>query len=232
MYLFGRTRYKVQEYELQRLMGRWFYAVTLTGRYVGAFETTMEADLNRVANLPGPQAFVEVLDRIVRSTLTHDFWTITLPGMLETSSARTPALLAYYASQNKLDAPVLFSDDKRIRDLLDPTIKTKKKSLDRHHLFPRAWLERQGITDLKLINQTANFAFLEWPDNIDISDDAPCEYLPTMRYRFKDRPVDWRRMVALHALPEGWEKLRYEEFLAQRRVLMAEIIRRGYETLT
>jgi hypothetical protein len=38
-------------------------------------------------------------------------------------------------------------------------------------------------------------------------------------------------MHELHALPEGWEHLRYPDFLTQRRQLMASIIRRGFQSL-
>lgn len=38
-------------------------------------------------------------------------------------------------------------------------------------------------------------------------------------------------MMELHALPEAWETMAYEDFLPRRRVLMADIIRRGFETL-
>ncbi|MEK7408483.1 MAG: hypothetical protein AAB225_25710, partial [Acidobacteriota bacterium] len=147
---------------------------------------------------------------------------------LETSSARSPAVFAYYAAQNLLKAPVLFSK-KRIADLFDPALKSKKKALDRHHLFPRAWLESQGITDLKLINQAANIALVEWPDDIAISDAPPAEYLPRMRERFT--PAEWDQMCRLHALPEGWEHMRYEEFLVRRRALTAEVIRWGLDQL-
>jgi hypothetical protein len=74
-----------------------------------------------------------------------------------------------------------------------------------------------------------HFALLEWPDNIDISDTPPAEYVPEMRKRFDTGA--WTRMCELHALPEEWELLSYEEFLRQRRVLMAQIIRRGFEAL-
>lgn len=58
--------------------------------------------------------------------------------------------------------------------MLDLTsLKTTKKSLERHHLFPKAWLIKEVSDDLKLINQQANFALIEWPDNIDISDAEP-----------------------------------------------------------
>ena len=231
-YLVGKTRYGVPSYDLDKLIGRWFYAVTLSGRYTNSPETVMESDLNLIKDLPDGDAFVATLNKVIQDTLTHDFWAITLPNDLDTSSARSPALFAYYAAQNLLQAPVLFSN-KRISDLLDPALQPKKRPLDRHHLFPRAWLEsdknERQVTDLKLINQTANFALLEWPDNLNISATPPFEYLPDMRSRFASE--EWERMCRFHALPEGWEHLPYDEFLAHRRVLMAEIIRKGFEYL-
>jgi hypothetical protein len=134
------------------------------------------------------------------SELTNDFWSITLPANLATSSARNPELFAYVAAQNRLGAPVVFSH-KKIADLLDPTIQTKKKALERHHLFPQAWLERQGIEDRTVKNQIANYALLEWPENLDISDRSPSQYVAEIRKRFSKG--DWERMEEFHALPEG-----------------------------
>lgn len=228
LYLIGKIRFAVPMHELDVLIGRWFYAITLTGRYTGDVESTADSDLSVVRDLPDGSAFVATLTKITQDTLTQDFWTITLPNNLETSSARSPAVFAYYAAQNLLKAPVLFSK-KRIADLFDPALKSKKKALDRHHLFPRAWLESQGITDLKLINQAANIALVEWPDDIAISDAPPAEYLPRMRERFT--PAEWDQMCRLHALPEGWEHMRYEEFLVRRRALTAEVIRWGLDQL-
>lgn len=227
-YLIGRIRCGVPEHQLQRLIGRWFFFASLTGRYTSSPESVMDGDLNRVKGISEAQPFVEVLEELMASTLTNDFWTITLPAALESSSARNPELFAYIAAQNRLGAPVLFSH-KKLSDLIDPALKTKKKPLERHHLFPRAWLEAQGETDLKVINQLANFALLEWPENIDISDDPPSVYVPKIRPRFK--PDEWERMHDLHALPKSWELLSYSDFLAERRRLMAGIIRRGFESL-
>src|SRR5262249_414789 len=147
---------------------------------------------------------------------------------LNNSSARNPELFAYVAAQNRLNAPVLFSH-KKVSELIDPALQMKKKSLERHHLFPRAWLENQGVSDLKLINQMANFPLLEWPDNVGISDTPPFEYVPEIRARFSDPEL--KVMQDLHALPEGWEQMSYDQFLIRRRELMAAIIRRGFETL-
>ncbi len=228
-YLIGRTRFGVPEHVLQRLIGRWFYATTLSGRYTSSPESVMDGDLNRIKEAADGGTYLAAMNKIITDTLTPDFWSIGLPNAMDSSSARNPELFAYHAAQNKLGALVLFSH-KKVSDLLDPTIRAKKKALERHHLFPRAWLERQGVTDLKQINQTANFALLEWPDNIEIEDTPPSEYVPEIQTRFTE--AEWRRMHEMHALPEGWELMSYDEFLRHRRVLMAQIIRRGFESLT
>ena len=227
-YLIGRKRFGLPEYRLQRLIGRWFFAASLTGRYTNSPETIMDGDLNRLKGVKDAEGFVATLEGIMANELTNDFWTVTLPANLDSSSARNPELFAYMAAQNRLGAPVLFSH-KKVADLLDPTIRATKRALERHHLFPRAWLERSGIDDLKQINQVANFALIEWPDNIDISDDSPREYVPQLRARFS--PQDWATMHEYHALPDGWEQMEYDVFLAARRKLMAAIIRRGFESL-
>ncbi len=227
-YLIGRNRYSVAEHGLQKIIGRWFFFTTLTGRYAGSPESVMDSDLSRLKDLSSADAFLSELKGIMASELTGDYWTITLPSALESSSARNPELFAYVAAQNRLGAPVLFSH-KKVGDLIDPALKANKKALERHHLFPRAWLEGQDVKDLKSINQMANFALLEWPENIAISDDSPAEYVPKVRERFTS--IEWNDMSALHALPEAWETMAYPKFLEERRKLMAAIIRRGFESL-
>ena len=227
-YLIGRLKYKAPEHKLQKAIGRWFFFASLTGRYTSSPETVMDGDLNRLKNLAGADAFLSILNTLMENELTNDFWITTLPAALESSSARNPELFAFIAAQNRLGAPVLFSH-KKISDLIDPALKTKKKSLERHHLFPRAWLEKAGETDLKIINQMANYALLEWPENVSISDDPPSNYVDEIRPRFEG--PEWKRMNEMHALPESWETMPYESFLRARRGLMASVIRRGFETL-
>lgn len=229
LYLIGRLQCDLEVHALQRLIGRWYFASSLTGRYTSSPETVMESDLNHVKDIRDSAAFVEALERIIASTLTNDFWTIALPGQLEKSASRGPALFAFYAAQCRLEAPALFSD-RKIADLLDPATYGKKQALERHHIFPRDWLEDNGVTDLKQVNQLGNFSLIEWPDNISIGATPPSEYVPELKRRFSE-PV-WDRMCRLHALPSNWETLSYEEFLKQRRVLMAALIRRGFETLS
>lgn len=151
MFLIGKCIFKLDSYELRNLIARWFFMTSLTARYSASPETTMEADLARLRSIKNGSDFVKVLDQIISDTLTDDFWTITLPNELATSSARSPSLFAYYASLNLLDARVLFSKMK-ISELLDPSIKAKKSAIERHHLYPKKYLK--SLVSLKPVIQT------------------------------------------------------------------------------
>ena len=229
LYLLGKHQCGVQEPTLSRLIRRWFVTVTLSARYSGSSESTMDGDLGDLKEARTPEAFAGSLERKIETTLTSDFWSISLPAALETSAAVAPQLLAFRAAQVVLSAPVLFSD-KKVRDLLDPAMRPPTKSVEQHHLFPRAWLKRQGITTSKRINQVANLTLLEWPKNRDLSDLPPSEYVPRLRKEFA--AGQWEHMHHLHALPPGWESMEYEHFLEQRRKMMAQLIRQAFLALS
>jgi hypothetical protein len=52
--------------------------------------------------------------------------------------------------------------------------------LERHHLFPVAYLRKQGINDQREYNQIANYAIVEWGDNSAIADSSPEVYVPEL----------------------------------------------------
>jgi len=228
MYLLGRRDYGVDGWDLRNAIARWFFMASLTGRYTSSPETQMEADLLRLRQVKNAENFVQALDGIVADTLTEDFWNITLPNELATSAARSPSLFAYYASLNLLGANALFSKLK-VSELLDPALKARKAPVEAHHLFPRAYLKKLGVTDKFKVNQIANFAWVEWDDNIDISDMAPAEYWPL--YAKRHEPKELQEMMEWHALCDNWFDMQYEQFLGARRKLMAQVIRRGFERL-
>ena len=228
-YLLGRLQCSVDGRQLDRLIARFFFAVAVTARYSGSSETVMEDDLSDVRDVHDAGEFVAALEDTIEGMLTHDFWDITLPRDLETSLSTAPAARAYVAAQIKLGAPVLFSD-RRIADLYDPSIRPQRKSIEVHHLFPKNHLkEKLHITETKQVNQAANLAYLEWPDNLAVSDDSPADYVPRLREHFSTETFD--AMMRFHALPPGWESMPYDTFLLQRRKLMAALIRRGFNAL-
>ena len=202
---------------------------SITGRYTGSPETAMEGDLARLRVVETPKQFSKVLNEIIEGQLTNDFWTITLPMDLSTSSSTSPSLYAYYASQYVLSANGLFSKLK-VSDLLQEGLRSKKSALERHHLFPKAWLERNGVLDQTHRNQIANYALVEWSDNIHISDTHPRDYLPNYLERLSN--LEKELMYYWHALPDAWQEMQFDDFLVVRRKLIAKVVSDAYMKIT
>jgi len=189
----------------------------------------MEKDLAFIRDLKAADQLLNWMNKTIESEITDDFWNITLPSRLDTSSATSPILYAYNASLNLLHAKVLFSN-KKVVDLLDPSQKGDKSAAERHHLFTKKYLKAEGITATRDTNQIANFALVEWDDNIKISGDSPEDYFPVYSQRFSEHEL--ARMCHWHALPLNWHKMEYREFLETRRKLIAKVIKEGFGHIT
>lgn len=228
LWLIGKRDLKVDLYRLREVIARWFFMVTLTGRYTDSPEARFEQDLALLRGADTADAFVRVLDREMSAVLTRDYWEVTLPNQLETAAAQSPGQFAYYASLCLLKAPVLYSK-MTVSELLDPSSKAKKSALERHHLFPRRYLERVGVREARLVNQVANYTLVEWNDNIRISDKAPRDYVPELEARFTRAKL--QQMYEWHGLAEKWYDLDYRSFVDQRKKRIALVIKSGFDKL-
>lgn len=228
LYLMGRVQFKLEEDQLRATLAKWFFMTSMTGRYAGSPESKMEFDLARFREVTDGNEFIQILETVCTEKLTSDFWETTLLTELATSSPRSPSFFAYIASLNLLDAKGLFSKLK-VSDLISPSVKAKKSALERHHLFPKSYLESIGIKGVKKTNQIANYALIEWKKNITISDKDPKSYLPEQQEGVSSEELS--QMYYWHALPKGWEEMDYFEFLKKRREMIAKVIKAGYEKL-
>jgi hypothetical protein len=228
LYLIGRTELQVDEHELRRAIAQWVFMTSLTGRYTSSPESQMEFDLARLRVVNTPDGFLAIINDICAAALTNDFWSITLPSDLATSAARGPSIFAFFAALNVLDARALYSNH-QVRELMDPAIHGTRSSLERHHLFPVAYLKTQAISDQRDYNQIANFAIVEWGDNTAISDAPPSQYVPALEARFDAKML--QEMYRHHALPLGWHGMAYDTFLRERRIKIAQTIQAAYEKL-
>lgn len=240
LWLIGRVDHHVPLDQLREAIARWFFMAHTTSRYSGSFESQAERDFRLIDEMAGSIGFVAALNKVVDETLTSDFWTITLPNELSTSASRSPALFAYYAALNILDADALLSTGK-VRERLDPAV-ISKKGIERHHLYPRAYLrDTLKVKDNRQINQIANMALVEWNDNIAISDAPPHVYWP-QQVTSKTTPdasghvvLDPARLQVQeehHALPKDWTSLSFNDFLVRRRQLIAAVIRKAFERVS
>jgi len=229
LYLIGKEDFKVSDKELQRGIAQWFFMSIITTRYVSSSpESAMERDLADLRSVKNADEFVNWINNTIKSELTTDFWEMTLPTRMETSSSNSPYNNAYIAALHLLDARALFSEI-RIWDALDPTTKARKSKVERHHLFPKNYLHTFGLKGTRITNQIANYAYVEWRDNIKISDTPPSEYLVEFTKHFSKDKLD--KMYYWHALPKDWEELTYNQFLEERRVLMSKVTRDGFKQL-
>lgn len=231
LWIIGRTDFKVPIDELREVMARWYFMSQITGRYTNSPETRMQEELNRLDGLTiSAESFVSALNEQISAAVPDDWWTVTLIDALNTSSSGAPAYAGYIAALNILDADVLLATSK-VKDWLSP--RRGVKGIEKHHLFPRDYLKNKlGLKDNKRINQVANFALVEWSDNIAISNQPPKEYWPQ---EVADKKLEVARRVRQeewHALPDGWTTLDYDDFLHQRRVLMARVVHEGFKRLT
>ena len=230
LWLHGKRR-GIERRHLENLLARWFYAAAVTGRYSGSSESTLAGDLHALTS--DDVDMVQAVERRLASIVTDDYFTTTLPEELDSRSWRNKAMFAYEAAQVVLDSPVLFSPtEEKVSHRLAPTT-TTVKGIERHHLFPRAYLQREtGLTGhawSALANRPANSSLVDWIENGDISDDAPAVYWPVMAQRLD--PAALQEQMRHHALYDGWWESDYDEFCERRRELMAAMIRRGYQRL-
>lgn len=230
-YLIAKHRFHASYNENMHLTSLWFFYASLVSLYTGSFESTVESHLNSIKDLSTLKEYKDFILSRVNERLTNDYFDITLVGSegLAVSGKGNNAWNAYVAALNIMDAKILFSKSNlSVSKLFEPGTDGNRKSLEKHHLFPKAHMKAQGYTDAK-INQMANYAFIDWKDNMDILDDAPSVYYPIVCEGRSDEEI--LRMEEENALPHGWENMPYEDFLVERRKLMAAKIKQAFDLL-
>ena len=231
-WLIGKYDFGINISDLKKIISKAIFFFNLTSRYSASFESLIENELKELSELskePSVDKFSSYFENIEKSELTNDFFNISLVEKLRSSSSINPAFLTYIASQNILGAKVLFSKPSITTvSSYDEWINGSRKAVELHHLFPKKYLKDNGFKK-KEINQVANYAFIEWTDNMDISDEPPSIYFSQQVKGMNEQEI--KDMLVLHALPYKWEEQDYLSFIEERRLLMAKVIKEGYEKL-
>ena len=218
--------------QIKHYVQKWFVLSTLTSRYIGSPESQMDRDMRSIQE----KGFLSFLADTEASALSETFWTVTLPQNLETSSVNSPAFNVFLAAQEHLNCNSLFMNGLKVGDLI--TI-----SGDIHHIFPRAYLRDKGVNSKTKYNQVANYIYLDPQVNKAISDSAPCEYFGRALRQCETKELELGNITELTLLKENlaencipetvieMDASRYDEFLIERRKLMAAMMRRYYMSL-
>ena len=228
LYLIGKYSYKVPPMRLNQVITKWIFMATITLFYTGSTESEVEKQFADLRDIKDAEGFVSYLESVIETRLTDDYFAYTLPSSLEGSSANSPAWFGYVASLIVLGTPMLFSTAPLSQHFVVGS-SGDKSSIDRHHIFPKNYLTQIGYDNDRDRNQIANFTYLDYNTNIAIGDKAPAEYVG--EYRQKLGEEGYALTCKQNALPLGFEEMEYQDFLKQRRLLMAETVRAAYRKL-
>ncbi len=230
LYLRGRAE-GMPAADLERVVRRWYAMSVLLGRYAGSPETAFDFDIRQV-EARGLAAYAKA---VIQTELPDSFWSTLLPQNMDTSSASSPMFLAYQAAQVKLGDRGFLSHNITVRDLL-------LNRSDLHHVFPRNHLKKKGLQRGRY-NQIANFVLAQSEINIAIGDTAPEVYFEELaeqcsggkkKYGGITDIKEMRANLRMNCLPEPLLKGKvpsYDEFLQQRRTLMAQKIKTWFDGL-
>lgn len=114
---------------------------------------------------------------------------------------------------------------------------------DVHHIFPRAYLKKNGYSNRNQYNQVANYTYLDTQVNIKIGSKAPIEYLNEAITQCETKELVIGSIIDKHNLDSNllensipletyqYDSEDYLKFLELRRKMMAQKLKRYYYSI-
>ena len=216
---------------IEKYVKKWFVLTLLTGRYSGSPESQFDFDIKNISK----KDFGEYLKEIEEAQLSDAFWNAELIQRLNTSSSTSPVFNVFLASQCYFNDKGFLSKDITVKNLIE-------QRGDVHHIFPKDLLKKKGLTRGQY-NQIANYVYTQSEINIKIGNKPIEQYLQEVKEQCNGGELkyggisDWNSLIEnfkQNAVPLDIFEMTmddYQDFLIQRRQLMAEKMRKYYETL-
>lgn len=230
--LFLKLREKrVNRDTIKRLVVKWFVMSLLTGRYSGSPESQFDFDIKQISK----DGAEKILQSIEDGQLSEAYWNSHLIQELDKASVNNPFLNLFFAAQIKVGDKGFLSTDITVGNMIE-------HRGDIHHLFPREYLKKNGLQRGDY-NQIANFVYAQSEINIKVSKKAPKEYMTEVIKQTNGGELKYGGITDKKALaenlkqnciPVGFEEMElgdYENFLKERRKLMAKKIKEYYCSL-
>ncbi len=210
---------------------KWLVLSILTKRYSASPESTMDRDIKDI----NKNGIEKVITEIEEGDLSENYWKVGLVQDLRKATISNPFLKLFFTAQIFFQDKALFSESISVQSLI-----TRRGDI--HHIFPRDFLKKQGLSRGDY-NQIANFAYLQQEINVKIGNRPPKEYFGEILKQCQTKSVkyggiceekDLFENMKANAIPREIFKMdisAYEDFLEERRKLMAEKIERFYKDL-
>lgn len=232
LYLILHKEDGIEKTQIKHYVSKWYVFTTLTSRYITSPETMMDIDIRRIRE----KGFLPYFAELEEANLSDTFWKVALVQNLETSAVNSPYFNVFLASQVHASDDSLLMNGTKVRDLITTMG-------DIHHIFPKDYLKENGIIEKSKYNQIANYTHLDTTTNISIGNNAPNDYINAtfeqcdtgnLKYgNISDKSLLVKNLET-NCIPQDIQNMNavdYEKFLIERRKLMAQKIKRYYESL-
>jgi hypothetical protein len=232
LYLILNNNNQIDKTQIKHYVSKWYVFATLTSRYISSPETMMDMDIRRISE----KGFLEYLKEMEEANLSEAFWNVRLVQDLGTSVINSPFFNVFLAAQVHCNDNSFMMNGTKVCDLII-TIG------DVHHIFPKKYLQNNGITEKSKYNQIANYTFLDSQTNISIGEKPPKEYINILFEQCKTKKLKYGNITDIDLLKENlkancipeniaeMDMTDYEVFLIERRKLMAKKIKDYYYSL-
>ena len=228
LYIFLKDK-KVEANTIEKVVRKWIVLSILTGRYSGSPESIFDYDIKRF-DINDP---LDYLKSVELGELSDAYWNHILPTRLNTSVASSPFFKLYLMAQVKSNDRGFLSTDITVQTMIEDRG-------DIHHLFPKKYLQNNGFKNRADYNQIANYVYTQQEINIKIKDTAPNVYMKEIKNQIDTKkPIlggiieqkELDRTFKENCIPNefiNYDIKNYNEFLEQRRQLMAKKIKDYY----
>lgn len=217
---------------IETVVRKWLVLSLLTGRYSGSPESMFDYDIKRFDRLEP----MEYLKSVEIGELSDAYWEHILPARLNTSVASSPFFKIFLMSQVKEGNKGFLSKHITVQALIEDRG-------DIHHLFPKKYLQKNGLNIRGEYNQIANYVYTQSEINIKIRDAAPNEYMQDVLEQIDNNKANIGGIVTMEDLKETFKENcipnefinftidNYKDFLKKRRILMSQKIKEYYFNL-
>lgn len=218
---------------IEKLVKRWVIMSIITQRYTSSPESQFDLDIRR---LNDAEDLVKYINDELDRRLGDAFWNSILVENFNTPVASSPYWKTYLIAQIALNDSAFLSKDMKVRTLVEGRG-------DVHHIFPKDYLQKNGKNNKSIYNQIANFALIQTEINLQITNKAPNTYMLEVNKQCESKDATIGSIVnkevlkenlKINCIPEGFENMNvadFDEFLKQRRILMANKIKEYYYLL-
>jgi len=217
--------------KIEQLVRKWFVLSVLTSRYSSSPESQFDIDIRRLYE-QGPEEYIK---NVISAELSDTYWTIGLPQNMDNSVASSPIFNVFLAAQVKMNDKGFLSKDITVKDLME-------LKGDIHHIYPKNYLKKQNYSR-GTYNQIANYVMAQSEINIAIGDKEPEKYFAELIKQCETKVAKYGAIIDMQQLKENLEAnyiplkliegetLNYEDFLKERRFLMANKIKEYFALL-